>query len=93
MNPYYRVTSFEGYSIVKDFYSDRPEREDYLPVKNEYSRTLYWNPNIKLDEKGKADIYFHNNAFCQKIQISAEGMTEKGIPIVNGNKIHQKLNR
>jgi hypothetical protein len=79
--PDYRVTVFEGYSEVKDFYSGRPEREDYLPARFEHSRTLYWNPNVKTDANGRVQIRFYNSAFCEKIDISAEGITKKGILI------------
>ncbi|MDR2086597.1 MAG: hypothetical protein LBP72_05420 [Dysgonamonadaceae bacterium] len=79
--PDYRVTIFEGYSEVKDFYSGRPEREDYLPARFEHSRTLYWNPNVKTDANGRVQIRFYNSAFCEKIDISAEGITKEGILI------------
>jgi hypothetical protein len=82
-DPNYRVTVFDGYSEVKDFYSGRPERENYLPDRFEHSRTLYWNPNVKTDTNGNAQIRFYNNAFCRKIDISAEGITKDGIFLTN----------
>ena len=81
--PAYRVTSFEGYSDAKDFYVDRPERENYIPPKTDHSRTLYWNPDVKTDSEGNAKVSFYNNAWCKIIEISAEGVTKEGIPMVN----------
>lgn len=80
---FYRISSFTGFSKIKDFYEDRIEREKYVPVKNEYSRILYWNPNIKLNETGKAHVEFHNNNFCKKIEISTVGIEKTGILIIN----------
>jgi hypothetical protein len=81
--PSYRVTSFEGYSAAKDFYVGRPERENYIPPKTDHSRTLYWNPDVKTDSEGNAKISFFNNEHCKTIEISAEGVTKEGIPMVN----------
>lgn len=81
--PSYRVTSFEGYSRVKDFYVGRPERENYIPTKTDHSRTLYWNPDVKMDSLGNAKVSFINNAFCKNIDISAEGVSKNGMPMVN----------
>jgi hypothetical protein len=78
-----RYTFFEGYSKVKDFYQDTPLRENYIPNKSEYTRTLYWNPNVRMDENGRAIVSFYNNAHCRKIDISAEGITKDGIIISN----------
>ncbi|MDR1121497.1 MAG: hypothetical protein LBM08_11330, partial [Dysgonamonadaceae bacterium] len=58
-------------------------REFRLPSEKEHERTLYWNPNVKTDESGKVRIQFYNNNFCRKIDISAEGITETGLPFYN----------
>jgi hypothetical protein len=81
-----RYTFFEGFSRVKDFYQDTPERENYLPDKQERPRTLYWNPNVRTDKQGKARIGFYNNRSCKEIDISAEGITREGIPFTNKYK-------
>jgi hypothetical protein len=83
LNPAIRYTTFEGFSKAKDFYAGKPEREFRLPSEKEHERTLYWNPNVKTDESGKVRIQFYNNNFCRKIDISAEGITETGIPFYN----------
>ncbi|MBC8618745.1 hypothetical protein H8788_13445 [Parabacteroides faecis] len=71
-----RKTWLEGYSQVKEFYNP-----DYsiLPPEPDYRRTLYWNPSVTPDEKGKADIRFYNNSSCKKFSISAETITADGI--------------
>lgn len=71
-----RKTWLEGYSQVKEFYSP-----DYsiLPPEPDYRRTLYWNPSVTPDEKGKAQIHFYNNSNCRKFSLSAETVTTNGV--------------
>ena len=67
----------QGFEVSEDFYSpcyrNRP-----LPDTKDYRRTLYWNPNLELDEKGRANITLWNNSNSTSITISAEGITPKG---------------
>lgn len=72
-----RRTTLNGYSLQKEFYSP-----DYsiLPKEADYRRTLYWNPNVKTDEQGKAKVQFYNNSTCRSMVISAETVTSEGIP-------------
>ncbi len=83
-----RLTTLEGYSNVKEFYSP-----DYstgiLPDEKDFRRTLYWNPNVKTDSTGKANVSFYNNSSCKQINISAEGISDNGIPIIYSNSIKE----
>jgi len=78
-----RYTYLDGFSKVNDFYQNTPQRENYVPDVSEHTRTLYWNPNVKTDKDGKVKISFYNNNFCERIDISAEGITNNGIPFTN----------
>ncbi|MBR4243647.1 MAG: hypothetical protein IKR98_07155, partial [Bacteroidaceae bacterium] len=66
-----------GFSVPVSFYhpdySKRP-----LPDVKDYRRTLYWNPDLKLDDKGRATIQFYNNSQQTRLSVSADGMTENG---------------
>ena len=72
-----RYCILPGFSAPDDFYqpdySNKP-----LPDTKDYRRTLYWNPNLKLDESGTAKIQFYNNCRQTQIAISAEGMATDG---------------
>ncbi|MDD3321235.1 MAG: hypothetical protein PHS59_07315 [Paludibacter sp.] len=48
----------------------------------EYRRTLYRNPDVKTDSTGKTTVQLYNNITCKHINISAEGITSDGIPVV-----------
>lgn len=76
-----RITYYEGYSRVREFYSpDYSER--VLPDTADYRRTLYWNPNIWTDTKGRASVTFYNNKNTKKLHVRAEGFTRNGDFIV-----------
>ena len=69
-----------GYSVCYDFYQPDYSKKP-LPSTKDYRRTLYWNPNLKLDGKGHADLKFYNNSKNTQITISVEGMTADGTPV------------
>lgn len=77
--PTYRDRHYvlQGYDVSEEFYSpcyrNRP-----LPDTKDYRRTLYWNPNLELDEKGRANITLWNNGNTTSITVSAEGITPTG---------------
>lgn len=77
-----RYTTFQGFSKPKDFFGNRINKEDNLPESSDYQRTLYWNPTVKLDESGKASVKFYNNLTCRSIEISAEGISANGKPML-----------
>lgn len=74
-----RRTHYEGFAAPETF-----KMNDYslMPPESDYRRTLYWNPNVTTDEDGKATVNFYNNSSCQKMVISAEGITKEGFPII-----------
>lgn len=76
----HRQTYFDGYNEPETFHMD-----DYsvLPPMEDFRRTIYWEPNIKTDDKGNAKVKFYNNSSARKLYISAEGMDSKGNMIVN----------
>ena len=66
-----------GFSSPDDFYQPNYSNKP-LPETKDYRRTLYWNPNLKLDDSGTAKIQFYNNCKPTQIAISAEGMATDG---------------
>jgi len=75
-----RRTYFEGFNVPTAF-----EMEDYsiLPPSEDFRRTIFWAPNIKTDNRGRATVDFYNNSSCTAMFISAEGLTEDGKFIIN----------
>lgn len=66
-----------GYSVCEDYYnvdySNKP-----LPSTKDYRRTLYWNPDLQLDNEGRAHVQLYNNSKQTELTISAEGVGKSG---------------
>lgn len=79
VRPTYRDRHFvlHGYDVSEEFYSPC-YRQRPLPSLKDYRRTLYWNPNLELDENGYADVTLWNNSLSTSITVSAEGITPAG---------------
>ncbi|MDO5483252.1 MAG: hypothetical protein Q4F47_09495 [Bacteroidaceae bacterium] len=75
-----RRTYFQGFNTPSTF-----QMEDYsvLPPMADFRRTIYWNPNVKTDASGKAQVEFYNNSTCQGMYISSEGITPQGRVLVS----------
>ena len=67
-----------GFAACGEFYNpDYSQRKpDAQPT--DYRRTLYWNPNVKLDENGNAEVKFYNNARTTQIAVDAAGQGKNG---------------
>jgi len=76
-----RHTYLEGYSQTHEFYN--PDySECALPDTADYRRTLYWNPKLETDHRGRVTVSFHNNARTKRLHVRAEGFTRDGEFIV-----------
>ena len=51
-------------------YSQRPLPADL----QDHRRTLYWNPNARLDENGRLKVRFFNNGKRSRIKVSTAGI-------------------
>ncbi|QZU80985.1 hypothetical protein [Bacteroides thetaiotaomicron] len=73
-----RHTYIQGYNGPLEFYS--PAYPDGAPLYTEDSRrTLYWNPNVKTNEKGEAVIRCYNSDNSAPLIINVETLY-KGSP-------------
>ena len=73
------------YLKVSGFSSLLPYRQpNYLNShpEHDFRRTLYWNPDLQLDENGEATIQFYNNGTCKNLHISGEGVSNEGRAII-----------
>ena len=77
-----RRTYFQGFNKPSTF-----QMEDYsiVPPMADYRRTIYWEPNVRVDAKGNATVEFFNNSTCREMYVSAEGMSDDG-KILVGDK-------
>ena len=66
-----------GFAYPAEFYSPDYSKQT-PPEPTDYRRTLYWNPNLQLDENGQARITFYNNSRTTQISVEAEGQASDG---------------
>ena len=70
-----------GFAYPAQFYSPDYSKTE-LPLKGDggadYRRTLYWNPNLKLNDEGEAEVKFFNNSRVTQLSVDAEGQASDG---------------
>lgn len=72
-----RFIVLDGYAYPAKFYN--PDYSTQTPPEpTDYRRTLYWNPDLKLDENGEANISFYNNSRQTTLSVEAEGQAPDG---------------
>lgn len=80
-----RCWVFDGYALPYQFYSPDYSKMTLDNPPADYRRTLYWNPELKLDETGSAVINLYNNRNTNQISINVEGVTTTGT-LLQGKK-------
>lgn len=60
-----------------------PDYSKALKSKNKIDSrsTIYWNPQVITNKRGRAKIGFYNSDVARNLQICVEGITEDGVPI------------
>ena len=72
------VVRVEGFSESKEFYHPKYDvitPENSIPDKRS---TIYWNPNLTIDNSGKASIKYFNSDIAKKHLVIIEGIDSKG---------------
>ena len=68
----------DGFAFQEDFYHPDYQRNPPKEGQKDYRRTLYWNPELKLDANGRAHVHLFNNSQKTMIAIDAAGQTTDG---------------
>lgn len=76
-----RMYVVSGYNTCEDFYRPHYEQRP-LPAHADHRRTLYWNPDLKLDGNGEAEITLWGNSRDCEPAVSIEGVCDEGGIIV-----------
>ena len=67
-----------GFSAPTEFYSPDYSRMP-IPEAGDHRRTIYWNPDVKLDADGRATVHFYGNGKATELTVSANGMSTDGV--------------
>ncbi len=72
-----------GFASCGEFYN--PDYSNRTPDADhaDYRRTLYWNPNVRLDKNGRAEVKFFNNTRTTTLSVEAAGQSESGALLWN----------
>lgn len=74
-----------GFSVPADFYS--PDYSSQTPpLPNDYRRTLYWNPALRLDKDGEASITLWAGSHPVSLSVEAEGQAADGTLLWNEDR-------
>ena len=78
-----RYMLLPGFAAPAEFYSPDYSKQTLPEVPTDYRRTLYWNPNLKLDAEGRARVTLYNNSRTTQIQVDAAGQAADGTLLWN----------
>ncbi len=70
-----------GFHLVKEFYSPKYDNPDEDHSKPDIRTTLYWDPSVKTNNLGTAEIEFFNSDQGKRLQIDLQGITDYGDPV------------
>lgn len=73
-----KSTRIIGYSVFRRFYSPVYETRQPSETKNDFRSTLYWNPIVRTDSTGVAQVSFYNSDETGTMQVVMEGITADG---------------
>ena len=77
---------FPGYYQSREFYSPRYDEPGPHHDQTDYRTTLFWEPEIKTGEDGRATVTFFTSDKASVYRIIMEGITEAGIPLVKSKE-------
>jgi hypothetical protein len=72
---------FPGYYQAREFYSPRYDIPGTHHDQDDYRTTLFWDPEILIDENGKAKVSFFTSDKSSAFRVVIEGVTHTGIPV------------
>lgn len=70
-----------GFYAPREFYSPAYEGPAEDALKPDYRTTLFWAPNVVLDENGRAMLSFYTSDKASSYRVVVEGMTADGRPV------------
>lgn len=76
------LINYPGFHLAKEFYAPDYDTDAQENSLSDYRTTLYWEPNVRLDETGRASISFFTGDNPATYKIVIEGITDTGFPII-----------
>lgn len=70
-----------GYDKVAEFYNPNYSKEAYKTIPNDTRDVLYWNPDLKAQDKAPSAIQFYNNDTPKNYQVIIIGFDKDDKPL------------
>lgn len=70
--------AYPGYYTAREFYVPKYDSDEAGLGRIDRRSTIYWNPNIQLDKKGRAKVRFFNSDLATSVNVVLEGLTKDG---------------
>jgi hypothetical protein len=70
----------KGYAPIREFYTPPPILDVDAPIALDYRSTIFWAPNININEKGKATIEFPLSDGKTEVRVNLEGLSKTREP-------------
>jgi len=82
--------NFSGYNEPRIFYSPRHHTKLESDYKPDLRTTLYWEPNIKVENNKEVLLNYFNADNPSKVKVIVEGITTAGIPVTGKTEYEVK---
>jgi hypothetical protein len=81
---------FSGYNEPRIFYSPKHHTKLESDYKPDLRTTLFWEPNIKVENNKDFFVNYYNADNSSKIKVIVEGITSTGIPVTGKTEYEVK---
>lgn len=72
------LTQISGFQAKKEYYSPVYTKKKEKQTKLDLRKTIFWNPDIKPDKSGMADINFYTSDIRGEYLVKFEGISKEG---------------
>ena len=80
-----------GYDCGREFYQPRYDQPGRAARKPDPRRaTLYWNPTVRTDANGQAEVLFYTADETGQFDLQAEGLSNSGQPLLGNSQLEVK---
>lgn len=77
-------TKIKGFNKAREFYAPDYARDNTSQNLPDYRTTLFWNPTIEIDNKGRCTIAFYTGDLAGNYTVELEGIADDG-KIIQGS--------
>ncbi|MBL7796894.1 MAG: carboxypeptidase regulatory-like domain-containing protein [Saprospiraceae bacterium] len=69
----------ERFSRAREFYVPQYDAEETPETRTDFRSTIYWNPALRTDKKGRAQVEFFASDAVTNFRVTLEGVADAGV--------------